>query len=190
MDENHIMMAVVGGDTGKFGILYERYKKPMYGYFFRLTSGDMHISEDLSHQVFVKALKYKHSFKGTGTFAKWLFSIAHNLGIDYLRKSNRYRSEEYNAETSIEDAYEMDDIERQENLSLLNSALNSLSDDDREILLLAKIKELKYSEIAELTGYSETAIKTRVFRALQRLTKIFKEIQISDYERSRKKTEV
>ncbi|MDT8401400.1 MAG: hypothetical protein RQ743_06875 [Bacteroidales bacterium] len=54
MDENTIMMEVVDGNIDRFGILYERYKTPVYGYFYKLTSGDSQASEDLPHNVFLK----------------------------------------------------------------------------------------------------------------------------------------
>jgi RNA polymerase sigma factor (sigma-70 family) len=179
------MMKVVDGDVDKFGILYERYKKSMFGYFFKLTRGDTAVSEDLAHAVFYKALKYKHSYRGTGTFAKWIFHIAHNIGVDYYRKMKRISSSEYLSHLHQEDKYENNDIEREEDLSLLSRAMGYLSHEDREVLILGKIKELRYSEIAEITGSTESAVKTRIFRALKRLKDIYLKLETTQYERER-----
>ncbi len=177
------MRDVVGGNIDRFGILYERYKAPVYGYFYKITSGDSQTSEDLSHSVFLKALKYKHSFKGTGTFAKWLFSIAHNLAIDYLRKHARNRPGELNHDLKDENPYGPDQLEKKESAAILNYALEKLKSQDREILLMAKIRELKYSEIALINNCSESAVKTRICRALKRLRDIYLEFEKTPYEK-------
>jgi len=185
LDENAIMLQVIQGDTGKLGILYERYKRPMYGYFFKLTGGDQPSSEDLVHSVFFKALKYKHSFKGTGSFAKWIFSIAHNLGIDYTRKKRRAVTVELNSDYHGGEQAETPGLEKGESLSLLHIALDMLGDEDKEILVLGKIRELKYSEIAEITGLTVSAVKTRIFRALKRLREVYLKIETTRYEKQR-----
>lgn len=171
------MMEVVDGNIDRFGILYERYKSPVYGYFYKLTSGDSQTSEDLSHNVFLKALKYKHSFKGTGTFARWLFGIAHNLGIDHLRKLARNNPGEFNKDPENEEPSGSEQLEKRESMAILDYALNKLNIRDREILLMAKIRELKYSEIAEINNCSESAVKTRICRAIKRLRNIYMEFE-------------
>ncbi len=176
-------MEVVDGNIDRFGILYERYKKPVYGYFYKLTSGDSQASEDLSHNVFFKALKYKHSFKGTGTFARWLFSIAHNMGIDYLRKNTRYHSDEIDPEIKDEEINGTESLELKESTAILNLSLNKLKYSEREILIMAKIKELKYSEIAEINKCSESAVKTRICRALKKLKDLYVEFEKTSYEK-------
>lgn len=176
------MMSVISGNTDKLGILYERYKTPLYGYFFKLTGGDRASSEDLVQNVFYKALRYKHSFKGTGEFAKWLFSIAHNIGIDHLRKESRSFHSTLD-EGRHEGGYINDSLEKKQDRELLFSALAKLNEDDRELLILSKIKCLKYSEIAEIYNCTESALKTRVFRALNRLKKVFYQFENIGHER-------
>lgn len=176
------MLKVIDGDIDKLGLLYERYKMPMYGYFFKLTSGNRDASEDLVHNVFYKALKYKHSFKGRGEFSKWLFSIAHNIGIDYLRKDKGRYTEEIN-DDRISGCYEDKGIEKQQERELLFCSLEKLEANDRELLILSKIKCLKYSEIADMLNSTESAVKTRAFRALKKLRKIYYKLENVSYER-------
>ena len=176
------MLKVIDGDIDKLGVLYERYKNPLYGYFFKLTRGDRDASEDLVHNVFYKVLKYKHSFKGTGKFSKWLFSIAHNLGIDYLRKESCKYYNELD-ESRINLSYELNSLEKEQDLNLLNRAMDRLNDDDRELIILSKIKGIKYTEIAEIINSSENAVKTRVFRTLNKLREHFYELENMSYER-------
>lgn len=176
-------MEVVEGNIDKFVILYERYKSPVFGYFYKLTSGDRQASEDLSHNVFLKALKYKHSFKGTGTFARWLFSIAHNMGIDYLRKHTRNDKGEFSPDLKDDGPYGPDLLEKKESRAILNYSLGKLKPQEREILIMAKICELKYSEIAAINKCSESAVKTRICRALKRLKDIYMEVEKASYEK-------
>lgn len=175
------MMKVIGGDIDKLGILYERYKTPLYSYFFKLTKGDVLASEDLVHGVFYKALKYKHSFRGSGEFSKWLFSIAHNLGIDHVRKKSRFRTTEIIE--SLTGGGDNRDIERSEAIDHLYIALDKLEETERELLVMSKIKCLKYKEIALIHNCSECAIKTRVFRSLKRLKEIYYQLENSEYEK-------
>lgn len=183
------MMRVIDGDVGEFGVLYERYKRPVYGYFLKLTRGDQASSEDLAHNVFYKALRYKHSFKGTGSFAKWIFSIAHNIGIDHIRRIKR---EITNTDLSeyFGQHYVNNDLEKTEGLIILDRAMRQLNDEDMEILLLGKIKELRYSEIAAITGSTESAVKTRICRALKKLKDIYVKLETTGYERERQHREV
>ncbi len=186
MDENDLMMRVIDGEVGEFGILYQRYKKRLYGYFFKLTRGDQASSEDLVHTVFYKAIRYRKSYKGTGSFAKWIFSIAHNTGVDHRRKTNQVILDNDYAE--YRNGYHVNnDLERTESLEILDKALARLDRDDQEILLLGKIRELRYSEIAEITGSTENAVKTRICRALKKLRTIYIKLESSKYERERLK---
>ena len=132
-----------------------------------------------------KALKYKHSFKGTGTFAKWLFSIAHNLAIDHLRKKNRTLQRELSQKDLSVDSYELNGIHKSEELKILREALKRLDFETRELLILSKIKCLKYNEIADLLNSTEGAVKARVFRALKKLREVYVKLELSDYERAR-----
>ena len=75
MDDNTIMQAVIAGDIDRLGMLYEKYKNPLFSYFFKLTKGDHAASEDLVQIVFQRVLKYKHRYNGTGLFVSWLFSL-------------------------------------------------------------------------------------------------------------------
>lgn len=171
------MALVAAGDTNKLGILYEKYKMPLFAYFFRLTVGDRHASEDLVHTVFYRVIKYRHTFAGNGSFINWVFRIAHNTGIDHNRKLkhiNNYRKEILNRG---EVSYEINDIEGNERRSLLYKALGKLAVEDREILTLGKIDCLKYNEIAGILNISESNVKIRMFRALKKLKDIYNNLE-------------
>jgi RNA polymerase sigma factor (sigma-70 family) len=171
------MISVIAGEIDKAGLLYERYKRPLYAYFFKLTCGDRQASEDLVHTVFYRMIRYRTSYSGEGDFAKWLFRIAHNTGIDHNRKIKHiknYRNEAYASQTAI---YEPDDLEKNEQLAILERAMRELKPHERELLVLSKIDCLKYKEIADILNLTESNVKIRIFRALRRLKDFYEKLE-------------
>jgi len=179
------MIRVIAGEIDKAGLLYERYKRPLYAYFFKITCGDTQASEDLVHTVFYRMIRYRTSFTGEGNFAKWLFRIAHNTGIDHNRKIkhvNNFFSEVYSTQTDIS---EVDAYEKDERISILGQAMGKLKPDERELLVLGKIECLKYKEIADILNITESNVKIRIFRALRRLKDFYEKLENSKYEKAR-----
>lgn len=185
MDDNIIMSHVIEGEIDKLGILYQRYKKPLYAYFFKLTSGDNQAAEDLVHTVFYRVIRYKNSFTGSGSFASWLFRIAHNAGIDHnvrLKRSNTYKNEILAIKTVI---YEQNDLEKDEQYAVLKLAMDRLKQDEREILILGKIDCLRYKEIADIIGTTESNVRIKIFRALKKLKNIYTKLDNIRYEKAK-----
>jgi RNA polymerase sigma-70 factor (ECF subfamily) len=178
------MSRVIAGEINEMGLLYEKYKKPLYAYFFKITSGNNQASEDLVHTVFYRAIRYKSSFSG-GSFINWLFKIAHNASIDHqkkLRSINNYRNEMMQNKSIQYDDYDPD---MKEQLEVLEIALGKLNHDEKELIILGKIESLKYRDIAEITGISEGNVKIRIFRAMMKLKDIFMKIEKRKYEKGR-----
>ena len=180
MDDNTLMLAVIDGDLDQLGILFERYKEALLSYFFKVTKGDQPSAEDLVQTVFHRILKYKHLYSGSGNFIGLLFSIARNCGIDYHRRKlyshnvddyENYHRDDNNAETSILKTEEID---------ALYQALDQLESLDREVLILGKINELKYKEIASILDCSESAVRVRIFRALKKLKDVYMKLEIAE----------
>ena len=172
------MTKVRDGDLDKLGLLFERYKKPLYGFFYGLTR-ERDLSEDLVQNTFMRILKYKHLFRVEGDFRAWMFHIARNVRHDHHRKDKFKLKDDlenwkdrlgHHENRSAEMVYE----EEHEMLSL---AMDRLPEDKREILLLSKFQEHKYSTIGEILGCTEAAVKVKVFRALQDLKAIYHELE-------------
>lgn len=171
------MTEAIAGDLDKFGILYERYKMPLYAYFYKLTGGQGQSSEDLVHNVFYRALKYRNQYKGEGSFAGWLFSIAHNVGIDFHRNEKRVVFQHVEIKDVHSWTDESHDLEKEERSGLLLRALSRLRNEEREILILSKQECLKYKEIAEILNCNENAVKIKIFRALKKLKDIYSRLE-------------
>jgi RNA polymerase sigma-70 factor (ECF subfamily) len=179
------MACVIAGEIDKMGLLYERYKRPLYAYFFKLTRGDNQASEDLVHTVFYRAIKYKTSFTGQGSFVKWLFRIAHNSGIDYFRKINHANIYKIAVKTTLVEIYENHDLEKDEQQVTLEKAISKLKPDERELILLGKVDCLKYKEIADILNTTESNVKIRIFRIMRKLKDIYAKLEKTGYEKAR-----
>lgn len=174
--DNEIMMDVKGDDFDKLGILFERHKKNLFGFFFKITY-DRDLSEDLVQDVFIRILKYRESFGGYGKFSTWMYSIAHNISVDHFRKQKN-KQEDPDTLNSLESYDHNHNIIKNEELDILNRAMLKLVPDKREILILSKIKGMKYKELGGILNCSETAVKVRIFRALKDLRVIYSKMEV------------
>jgi len=181
------MSHVIDGEIDKMSILYERYKMPVYIYFYKITSGDRETSEDLVHSVFYRAIRYRKTFTGQGSFASWLFRIARNVALDHNREKRNSRGLDNEAGRVDDNTFYEDDYEKKEQFELLYLALGKLGHNEREIIVLGKIKCLKYSEIANILGTTEGNVKIRIFRAIRKLKDILVKIENTRYEKERSK---
>ena len=152
---------------------YEAYGEPVYRYLrFHLPSPD--IAEDLTAEVFLRALKAFERFDATaGSPRPWLFRIAQNALRDYQRQANRRRTLPITAMWDLEcDAPSPEErVLWQEEVAQLLTAMESLPGRDREIIGLCYASELSIAEAGEILGLTATATRTRLWRALARLRK-------------------
>ena len=168
------MLRVKEGENQKLGLLYERYKKRLFGFFYQMNK-DANLSEDLVQNVFIRVLKYKHTFSEESKFITWLFQIARNANYDNYKKQAKRRTEDFDkASFAIANDSDLEnEIEELENKSTLKKALDLLAPEKKEILILSKLKELKYKEVGEIIGCTEGNTRIKVYRALTELKDIF-----------------
>jgi len=172
------MLKVKNGDLDHLGLLYERYKKQLFGFFYNLNR-DKDLSEDLVQNTFIRIIKYKHGFKGDGEFKSWMFHIARNVNIDHFKKNkknNETDSLEAWQEEATDDVETQLSIDKEGNLQLLEKAIDQLDYEKRELITMSKIKGIKYKEIGEVLSCSEGAVKVKVFRALRELKEVYEQI--------------
>lgn len=177
--DNELMFKVKNGEIEKLGLLFERHKRLLFAYFYRSTM-DQQASEDLVQIVFMKILKYRHNFSGTGKFTTWMYRIAHNASIDFFRKNQRCQDlETLHATNFTEEQTPENEMLHNEKMQLLNIAMTQLSVEHRNVLLLSKYQQLKYKEIGEILNCSENTVKIKVFRALAELKQKYKQLDKS-----------
>lgn len=167
--DDALMLQVRDGDVGQLGVLFERHHVSLYNFFVRLT-GNAVLSEDLVQEVFLRMMRYRHTYRGQGQFIVWMYQIARNARTDHYRKWRREMP-------MPEDGIDIPDhspaiserIEKDQAAQLLHAAMVQLPEDKRELLLLARFQEMRYDDIAQLLDCSIGTVKVRVHRAMKEL---------------------
>ena len=171
------MRAVRDGDIGQLGVLFERYHAPVFDFLSRMT-GDRLAAEDMVQDVFMRILKYRGTFRDEGSFETWLFRIARNARADYFRQRPPVDALGDEALERVEpQAGPARRLEAERDRARLRRALMQLREDKRELLVLARYRDMKYEQIAEILGIEVGAVKVRVHRALRELREIFLELK-------------
>lgn len=171
--DEQLMMKVKSGNLDSMSELFQRYQRKIFNYFLRNVY-DRELSEDLTQNVFERALKYRNSYKDSFPFKAWIYKIANNVKYDHYRKKKVPIA---NIETldSIQ-SYTMNpesQMEENEQVTKLKSAMKKLSEEQRSIIWLTKYEQMKYAQVAEIIGCTETAMKTKIHRAMKSLKLIY-----------------
>ncbi len=180
LSDNALMLKVKSGDLEKLGLLYERHRKRLFGFFYNLGN-EPSVSEDLVQNVFLRIMKYRGSYTAEGMFTAWMFKMARNVNYDYHKKMSREKISRNKKSEELVEPTEDDfneSVEKEGNSILLRKALAKLSDEKRELLILSKYKGLKFAELGQIVGCTEGAAKVRVHRALKELRTIFLELEL------------
>jgi len=141
----------------------------VYDFLSRMT-GNRTAAEDLTQEVFVRMLKYRATFRDEGRFETWMFRIARNARADYFRKrevAEPVQMDEIDTPTDAPGPARQ--LERGRDEARLRRALLSLREDRRELIVLAKYREMKYEAIGELLGVDPGTVKVRMHRAMKEL---------------------
>lgn len=164
-----IMLRVRAGETGLLAELFERHNRPVFGFFYRMTSS-RELSEDLVQDVFLRILRYRDTYQPRTSFAAWMYGIARNAMIDQMRKRRPESSlDDAMAEVPTRDEPADERMRARQESEILQRALSSLPADKREVLILARYQDLRYEEIGRILGCEPNAVKQRVFRAVKAL---------------------
>ncbi len=168
----HLMLSVRDGNIANLAPLFERHHVKLYNYYVRLT-GDRHLSEDMVQDVFLRMMRYRHTFRGEGQFTTWMFSIARNVQTDYARRWKREQPFSPDDDEEPGDPAADGAAECRYDTGLLEEALRRLPDPKREVLILSRYQGFKYAEIAAILGCSVENVKTTVYRAIRELRNIY-----------------
>lgn len=163
------------GDPDALAAAISRYQHRLYRYLLRF-SGDPSTAEDLFQQTWLRVMENLRRYDARRSFDAWLFSVAHNLAIDHLRKSRpdslddvlpsgRLRGDEVAGPQP--DALEQ--VLEWERAAAVAAALLELPAIHREVLTLRFEEDLKLEEMAEIAQIPLSTVKSRLHRALEGL---------------------
>lgn len=165
------MKAFTAGDIRKASMLFDRYHVNVYNYLMKVNQNRM-LAEDLTQNVFEKMIKYKSSFQDQQSFKGWLFTIVRNANIDHHRKRKYQSIDDSYLEMATCDNDAHRNMEVAEQNKYLMEAINRLPAEEKEILVLTKLEKMKYSEVAKITGTSESTLKVKAHRSIKNLRSI------------------
>lgn len=157
----------------------EQYGKATYNFAYRLTRNEPD-ARDLTQEAFIRVYRAWRSFKPGTSFLSWIYRIVTNLYRDELRRrKGRYQEEipednapqEYGGDRPLAVA-PIDEYVEGQLSEPVSKALEALSPDQRQIVVLADIEECSYQEIAEIVGCSIGTVRSRLHRARSQLRKL------------------
>lgn len=175
MTEEALMMEIKNGNLDQASEIYNRYSKMLYNYFAKLSQ-DRDSGYDMMQDTFLRMIKYKHTYKETGSFKTWLFQIARNVFRDYYKKHKMMITSNTDIGQIGQIAVAEDGSDLEHRKELLQRSMLKLPEDSREILVLSRYEDLKYKEIADIMDLSVSHVKVKVFRAIQKLREYYFEM--------------
>ncbi len=171
-DEEQLVQRAKQHDEEAFAQLYEEYFDKIYRYV-ALRIGDRMEAEDLTQQVFLNAIKAISSFRWKGVpFSAWLFRIAHNQVVDYLRKKKKRVSIPLEESLVASDDDPQLILERKLNIEQLTSATRKLTLAQQEVVSLRFAGEMSVAQVAKVMGRSEGAVKALQHSAIVALREV------------------
>ena len=174
-----VVQRVQAGNVGAYDQLVQKYREHIFSLVYNMTSNREDAS-DLTQETFIKAFQAIARFKGKSSFFTWIYRIAVNHTMTFLKKRNRRRFisyEKIGEELSNSEIFErLTATNRSEKGVLvselqekLNDALQKLSPKHRTVVILHEIEGLEHAQIAEITKTSPGTVRSRLHYAKQQL---------------------
>jgi RNA polymerase sigma-70 factor (ECF subfamily) len=171
--DGDLIVASLNGREDGFEELVRRYHRPITAYVYRMTN-DYDAALDVTQEIFIKVYNSLARYKSEYKFSTWVYKIAHNAAIDYLRR-NKHGDLSLEIETGNNEFCERpiescmpspeQERERSEWRSEIQIVVQKLPAAYRELILLRHAQDLSYDEIAEITNLPLGTVKNRLFRA-------------------------
>ena len=177
-DDAQLIQRVLDGDDTAFSVLVRKYQKSVHALAWRKI-GDFHIAEDITQETFLKAYQKLSTLKEPQSFASWLYVIAANHCSTWHRKKRLWtQSLENTSSAALErttySGYLIAENERvamETKREVVKKLLAKLQESERTVITLYYLGEMNYEEISRFLGVSVGTVKTRIYRARQRLKK-------------------
>lgn len=178
-DVELIADAIRGREDG-FEELVRRYQRPITSYVYRMLN-DYEASLDVTQEVFIKVYNSLERYSSDYKFSTWLYRIAHNAAIDYMRRNSMVKQsiEAENADGTYQLQLESpnptpeQERERTEWRNEIDSVVKCLPIVYRDLIILRHSQDMSYDEIAEVTGLPLGTVKNRLFRAREMMRDMF-----------------
>lgn len=171
--DEELVTAVQGGDQDAFGHIINRYQGKIFAYIMRLMN---HADDatDITQDVFMKAYKHMHTVDTSRKFSSWLYRIAHNESVNWLKKKTRAKVESLDAhlEAGHQVAAKVDvaeDFARAEEQKNIRAAIDQLPEKYRDVMERRYLKQQSYHEISNALGKPVNTVGTLINRAKKQM---------------------
>ncbi|MCC8122178.1 MAG: sigma-70 family RNA polymerase sigma factor [Oscillospiraceae bacterium] len=173
--EQEIILRAKAGDQDAFALLVEQYQRRIYALTLRMT-GNAEDAADLTQEAFVKAWRHLAQFQAESDFYTWLYRLASNTCIDFLRREKRHKQHVVTMSARYGEGEQMFDLPdwryapeevaaQNERQRAIFTGLQALPPDARQILYLREFEGLRYAQIAELLRLPMGTVRSRIARA-------------------------
>ncbi len=186
LSDAEVMLRVKAGDDSAFDYLVQKYRRPIISFMYRMAHNSA-AAEDLAQEVFLRVYRSRSSYEASAKFTTWLYRIATNLGMNYVRDTRHERAENtMNLDESDEETGQTPDladktptveenIMQRERLKAIREKVEALPERQKMAVLMHKYQQMDYRQIAEVLKLSESATKSLLFRAYETLRTQLKE---------------
>ncbi|KPK69502.1 hypothetical protein AMJ87_10435 [candidate division WOR_3 bacterium SM23_60] len=165
----HLIKQALSSDEAACQKILNLYKGRIFSYIYRMVR-NYHDAEDLTFETFIKCFGALPSFDVSRPFSTWLFTIAHNVTIDFFRKSKQ-EYEYFDERHAVYDDF-VEEHEKKRKTEKIDRALAKIAPLDRELVILFHREEYSYQEISEILSIPISTIKTRLHRARKKLREL------------------
>jgi RNA polymerase sigma-70 factor (ECF subfamily) len=182
--DQELVRRCLDGENPAWEGLVRAHSRKVYNLCYRFT-GRIQDAEDLTQEVFIKVFQTLRSYDSAqGTFSTWLNRVARNHLVDHYRRTRKDR-----VTSSLDDdstplpelpsprAAPTASVESRERRELLQAALDQMSPDLREAVVLRDLQDLDYQEIAQVLGVPQGTVKSRINRGRLELARVIKRME-------------
>ncbi len=180
-----IVQRVQNGEVTAFNQLVQKYRQPLFSTIYNMT-GNREDASDIAQEVFIKAFQSIRRFRGQASFYTWLYRIAVNSSITFIKRAKKQRFinyetidetlvsteilEYFTAKTKTEKGALLKELQEK-----LNEALQKLSPKHRIVVILHEVEGMNHKEIADITKTSEGTVRSRLHYAKKMLQAFLQE---------------
>lgn len=184
LGDNELIVLVREKNAERYAEIIERYQGKLFAYLYRLI-GNRDEAEDLLQDVFIKAYKNLHSYDVSRKFSSWIYRIAHNEAVNYIKRKSLKRFISWEDISSTKDKLVSQSTEdgaddawiRKESIKEVDDAIKRLPIKYKQVLLLRYFSDKSYEEIGEILGKPVNTVGTLINRAKKNLAEVMEKLK-------------
>ncbi len=187
--DQDLVKSILDGNLDDFEAIIERYENKLKRYIMRISKLSNEDAEDILQEIFIKVYTNLASYNPDMSFSAWIYRIARNTTISFYRKNNsKGKDLHVDIDDEILNYISKDDLDielklsKEEEERKLNEALNKLSEDEKELILLYYYENKSYTDISDILKMPIGTVSVKLHRIKNKIKRILKEELNLEYE--------